>query len=128
MVGSALHHTIASPSGDAESREDEDVSSFLDSFSACGMASKLLASAPEMVTGAQSSPFSLPPRGEAPDGRVREAENVVDDDAQATLAISEPLAQVKRKEAWRATTTANTPTPHNSGFSCTFVCGSRRLC
>lgn len=89
-----LHHGTASPS-DEESREDEDVSLFLDSFSASRMASTYLTSASETATGAQSSPFSLP-RGEMLDGRTRQAEAAVVDNAQATLAISEPLAQVQR--------------------------------
>lgn len=93
-VHPSLRHATASPR-DEESRENEDVSLFLDSFSASGMASKYPTSASETVTGAQSSPFSLPPRGGVKlDGRRREAEDAVVETVQATLAISKPLAQV----------------------------------
>lgn len=101
MVHSGLHHATAGPS-DEESREDEDVSSFLDSFSASRMASQSPASASQgATTGAQLSPSSLPQRGETLDGRTREADDAVVDNAQATLALSEPLAQVNRKEGHR---------------------------
>jgi len=77
-------HDPAASCWDEESKEDEDVSSFLDSFSASGAAKK--------------TPTS------ASDGQAREAEGVVFDHAQATLAMSEPLAQVKTKNLARART------------------------
>lgn len=64
---------------DEESKEDEDVSSFLDSFSASEATKKTTTS--------------------ASDGQERGAEAVVFDHAQATLAMSEPLAQVRKKKA-----------------------------
>lgn len=91
-----LHHATASPKDD-ESREDEDVSLFLDSFSASRMATILPTSASETATGAQSSPLSLSPCGETLDGQACEAEAATIENVQATLAISEPLAQVNGK-------------------------------
>ncbi len=67
-----------SPWDEEESKEDEDVSSFLDSFSASGVTNKIPTS--------------------ASDWQAREAEAAVLDHAQATLAMSKPLAQVKKRE------------------------------
>lgn len=84
----AVYPGTASPRDD-ESREDEDVSLFLDSFSASGMSSKNPTSASETAV-----PSSLLPRGETLEGQTREAEAAVIENVQATLAMSEPLAQV----------------------------------
>lgn len=87
--------TAVSPRDD-ESREDEDVSLFLDSFSASKMARKYPTSASEAATGAESPP-TMPLRGGGGtlNGQTREADAATIDNVQATLAISEPLGQVK---------------------------------
>ncbi|CAM9246849.1 unnamed protein product, partial [Pylaiella littoralis] len=87
------HSKTASP-GDDESGEDEDVSLFMESFSASGMvANKFPASASEPDNTTRSLPGSRPCR-DTLDGQARDAEAVVVDNTQATLAMSKPLAQI----------------------------------
>lgn len=86
------HSKTASPRDD-DLVEDEDVSEFLESFSAFGVAKKFPTSASE--PGITTQP--LPPSSPGPDmlhEQAREAEAVIVDNTQATLAMSKPLAQV----------------------------------
>lgn len=82
---------------DDELGEDEDVSLFLDSFSAFGMTQKVPTSASEPGFTTQSLPPSSPCR-DVLDGQTCDAEAVVVDNTQATLAMSKPLAQVIRTQ------------------------------
>ncbi|CAM9154690.1 unnamed protein product, partial [Ectocarpus sp. 13 AM-2016] len=74
--------------------EEDDVSLFLDSFSASEMPGQHPAAAVETAVTRQSSPTSLCPDDGVLEGQARKAEAVVLDTTQTTLEMSRPLAKV----------------------------------
>lgn len=90
-LDSRLHQKASSPSD--ESGEEEDVSTFLDSFSTFGMSARKLAPALQTADTPQSA-FPTSPCQEATAGRqTRETKYVVDHHTRATMEMSKPLAQ-----------------------------------
>ncbi|CAM9172323.1 unnamed protein product, partial [Ectocarpus sp. 8 AP-2014] len=77
-----------------DSGEEDDVSLFLDSFSASEMPGQHPAAAVETAVTRQSPPTSLCPDDGVLQGQARKAEAVVVDTTQTTLEMSKPLAKI----------------------------------
>ncbi|CAN0385958.1 unnamed protein product [Ectocarpus sp. 12 AP-2014] len=77
-----------------DSGEEDDVSLFLESFSASEMPGQHPAAAVETAVTRQSPPTSLCPDNGLLEGKARKAEAVVVDTTQTTLEMSKPLAKI----------------------------------
>lgn len=78
-----------------DSGEEEDVSLFLDSFSASEKPGQHPAVAAETEATRQSLPTSPCPKDGVLEGQARKAEAVVVDTTQSTMEMSKPLAKVR---------------------------------